>query len=384
MLEFLGLVKKKRALLGLLAALALGLSLIRCGSGSTSTSGAIPIPPISAVCPGRTRAPYIAFDTPTTATLAWECAPQGAVDWGIAPTLSQHLDDSHPTGNKHFATLPNLSPNTTYAYRVIVNNGLLGQGTFQTAEAPGDNPFSFVVFADSGAGSPAQFRLASLMGKTTFSFAIIAGDVIYETGQDSEFDPHYFIPYMNLINHLPFFPVVGNHDIAADGGATFMANFFHPLGTLYYDFHWGDSHFIALDSNHPTDSQQLAWLNQTLATSTARWKIVYFHHPPYNSGIFGNNFDVQRNFVPLFDKYHVDVVFTGHAHDYERTIPINGITYFVTGGGGAALTAVGVSSFTAHSQSIYHLLVATITRNRLTLNATDANGTVFDSVTLTK
>lgn len=312
----------------------------------------------------------------------------GIRSYATAPsmTLFDRFEAKGKLGNKHFATLPNLLPNTLYTYRVIVNGALLGEGTFRTAKAPGDNQFNFVVFGDSGAGSPAQSSLASLMERLDFSFGLITGDVIYEGGDEAEFDPHYFIPYKNLIHRLPIFPVVGNHDLLADNGVTFQSHFFHPHGRLYYDFFWGNTHFIALDSTytsfHSPDPKQLAWLEQTLAASTAPWKIVYFHHPPYSSGIYGNDAHALQDFVPFFEKYGVDVVLNGHAHSYERTHPINGITYIVTGGGGAGLTAVGSNAFTAHSRSGHHLLLGEMTEGALTLKAIDGTGAVFDSITL--
>jgi 3',5'-cyclic AMP phosphodiesterase CpdA len=260
----------------------------------------------------------------------------------------------------------------------------LGTGTFQTAKGAGANDFSFLIFGDSGQGTSAQKAMASVMKQLNFSFAIHTGDVVYEGGYDSEFDSGYFTPYKSLIDHLPFFPVVGNHDLVADQGATFKENFFHPEGDLYYDFHWGDTHFIALNSTYSDRSAQRTWLEKTLVASTGRWKIVYFHHPPYNSGMFGNNPNIQRDFVPILEKYHVDVVFTGHAHSYERTFPINQITYFVTGGGGGGLTPVSQSDFTAYSGSRYHLLLAEMTPQTLTIKAIDRNGAVFDSVAISK
>ncbi|HZR45118.1 MAG TPA: Ig-like domain-containing protein, partial [Candidatus Manganitrophaceae bacterium] len=316
--------------------------------------------PPAPICPEGTRNPYIAFDTPTTATLAWKCAPDGVAEWGVAPNLTFRFEE-HASGNKHFVTFTGLAPDTLYRYRVTAGGLPLQEGTFRTAKAAQDNRFTFVVFGDSGIGSPEQAALASRMEKINPDLAFVAGDVIYEAGYDPEFDPRYFLPYQRLIDHLPFYPVVGNHDITADAGATFMSNFFHPDGRLYYDFHWGNTHFIALDSNDPSDPAQLAWLDQTLAQSQAGWKIAYFHHPPYNSGFFGDAFkNVREAFVPLFEKYHVDVVFTGHAHDYERTCPIladrcvaNGITYIVTGGGGAPLTGAPAGGwFTVHAQNV--------------------------------
>ncbi|MBI3802449.1 MAG: Ig-like domain-containing protein [Nitrospirae bacterium] len=339
----------------------------------------------STACLDRRRAPYIAFMTPSSSTVAWECAPAGKVEWGVAPNLTEQREVTAEKGNKHFVTLSNLTPDTTYAYRVSTNDEVLGTGTFRTATGPESNRFSFVVFADSGEeGASSQRTLAALMEKLPISFGILPGDIVYAGGYESEFDPHYFAPYKKLISHLPFFPVVGNHDIVADRGATFKENFFHPQGNLYYDFHWGDTHFIALDSNRSNDPVQQAWLDQTLAASRSRWKIVYFHHPAYNSGLYGNNPNVLHDFLPAFEKYQVDVVFSGHAHDYERTVPINRITYFVTGGGGATLSKAGKSSFTAYSDSRHHFLLAEMTADTLTVKAIDETGAVFDRVVIGK
>lgn len=294
------------------------------------------------------------------------------------------MAEGQNSGNKHFVTLPNLMPNTLYSYRVTVNSVLLGEATFETAKGAGDNNFTFVAFGDGGTGTADQAALALLMEKTSFSFGLIAGDVVYEKGYEGDFDPHYFVPYRKSINHLPFFPVVGNHDIETDGGVTFRSNFLHPTGRLYYDFHWGETHFIALNSNTPADPQQLAWLDQILARSAARWKVVYFHHPPHSSSTHGSNLEVQAHFVPLLEKYHVDIVFSGHDHDYERTQPINGVQYIVTGGGGAPLYPAGTSGFTAYSKSTHHIVIASMTAGTLTLRAADENGTVFDSFTLKK
>jgi hypothetical protein len=337
----------------------------------------------SVTCLGPARPPYLAFDTATSATIAWECAPQGAVEWGAGSTFDHRMENL-AAGNKHFVTLSDLTPSTLYGYRVTVNGEVFGTGTFQTAGAAGENHFNFVVFGDSGTGSPAQLALASLMEKLDFSFAIIAGDVIYDSGAESEFDSHYFIPYHKLINHLPFFPVAGNHDVRIDNGATFMSDFYHPTGKLYYEFHWGDSHFIALDSTHLDNPDQRAWLEKTLSSSTSLWKIIYFHHPVYSSGFYGGYRYIQDHYVPLFEKYTVDLVFTGHDHDYERTQPINGITYVVTGGGGTDLRPVGKSTFTAFSQSIHHIIKAQMIDHTLILSAVDSAGSAFDSVTLRK
>jgi PKD repeat protein/predicted phosphodiesterase len=345
----------------------------------TTPSGPSPIS-----CSSTRRDPYIAFVTTDAAVIAWQCTRQATIRWGVAPNIDQSADATANTDHHKFNIVP-LSPQTTYAYQVEVSGSVLGAGTFTTAPTRAENRFTFAAFADAGDGSANQRAVANLLAGSDIDFAVIAGDVVYDRGADSEFDPRYFAPYRGIINRTPFFPVVGNHDIVADGGATFMKNFHHPEGTFYFDFQWGDTHFIALDSNRPTDAAQRSWLSSTLAASTARWKIVYFHHPPFSSGGFqGSNLGVRSNWVPLFEQHHVDLVISGHEHSYERTIPINGVTYLVTGGGGAPLLPVGRSSFTAFSRSIHHATFITMTPTTLTIAATDPNGVVLDSHTITK
>jgi hypothetical protein len=72
-------------------------------------------------------------------------------------------------------------------------------------------------------------------------------------------------------------------------------------------------------------------------------------------------------------------VFSGHEHDYERTVPIDGVTYFVTGGGGCEPREVGRSSFTAFSDDVLHFVYGVLEEDSLVLHAFDGAGNRFDS-----
>jgi len=96
----------------------------------------------------------------------------------------------------------------------------------------------------------------------------------------------------------------------------------------------GNARFFAVDSNY-LDAKQLEWLDKELAASGSDWKIAYFHHPLYSSGgTHGSDSGLRERLEPLFLKYGVDVVLSGHDHFYERIKPQQGITYFVVGSGG--------------------------------------------------
>lgn len=337
--------------------------------------------PKGIVCNVSPRLPYLAWVSSHSAVIAWRCNPNGSVHWGEGQGRDQTLNDAGK--EQHFALLTNLIPGTTYSYEVEVDGETLGEtATFTTAPMQGSEA-SFIAFADSGSGSIHQKRLAEVMKRVSFDFALIAGDVIYDKGADADYDPRYFRPYGEMINHLPFFPVPGNHDIVTEAGRPFRRNFYLPKGNFYYDFFWGEIHVIGLDSNKVADPKQQAWLEATLQ-APARWKVVYFHHPAYSSAEYGDTPSVQSKWVPLFEKYGVDLVLNGHAHGYERTVPINGVTYIVTGGGGAPLYPVGRNERTVLSSSTYEFVSVDVTAEAIMLKALDAAGEVIDQFQIDK
>jgi 3',5'-cyclic AMP phosphodiesterase CpdA len=83
------------------------------------------------------------------------------------------------------------------------------------------------------------------------------------------------------------------------------------------------------------DRKQLDWLDAALKDSREDWKIAYFHHPLYsNASRHGSSVDLRLLLEPIFLKYGVQVVFSGHDHVYERLKPQKGIYYFVSGAAG--------------------------------------------------
>jgi 3',5'-cyclic AMP phosphodiesterase CpdA len=105
-------------------------------------------------------------------------------------------------------------------------------------------------------------------------------------------------------------------------------------GERYYSFKpslLAGIRFFAIDSNY-MDKKQLDWLEKELAASGSDWKVAFFHHPIYSSGgRHGSDVVLREQLEPVFVKHHVNVVFTGHEHFYERIKPQKGITYIVSG-----------------------------------------------------
>jgi 3',5'-cyclic AMP phosphodiesterase CpdA len=102
-------------------------------------------------------------------------------------------------------------------------------------------------------------------------------------------------------------------------------------GERYYAFKKGDVAFFALDSNY-MDPNQLSWIDQNLQNTKSKWKICYFHHPLYNEGrSHGPDLDLRTQLTPLFKRYGVNLVLSGHEHVYERIKPQDNIYYLVLG-----------------------------------------------------
>ena len=128
---------------------------------------------------------------------------------------------------------------------------------------------------------------------------------------------------------MKFYAALGNHD---DPNQRIYKQF-NMNGERYYSFKpslTSNVRFFALDSNY-IDPKQIEWLEKEQAASGSDWKIPFFHHPMYASGMHGSDEILKGQLEPLFLKYGVDVVFTGHEHFYERIKPQKGIQYFVEG-----------------------------------------------------
>ena len=159
------------------------------------------------------------------------------------------------------------------------------------------------------------------------------GDNIYGSERPDDFVKKFERPYKALLDQkILFYASLGNHD---DPNQRFYKPF-NMDGKRFYTFEKEDVRFFALDSNY-MDQAQLEWIEKELSGSKNTWKIAFFHHPLYSSGArHGSEVDLRELLEPLFLKYGVSVVFSGHEHFYERLKPQNGITY-ITNGGAAKL-----------------------------------------------
>ena len=189
------------------------------------------------------------------------------------------------------------------------------------------------------------------------------------------------MPYKPLLDAgVKFYASLGNHDAREQR----YYKLFNMDGKLYYSFKPPKQNvrFFALESTY-LEPEQIAWFEKELKDSNRDWKIPFFHHPPYSSGDrHGSDTRLREVLEPLFIKYNVSVVLTGHDHFYERVKPQNGIVYFVVGSGGqlrkgnidkgSGLTAAGNDQDQA-------FMVGEINGDQMWFDAISRAGKVFDS-----
>lgn len=198
-----------------------------------------------------------------------------------------------------------------------------------------DGSLKILVFGDTGRGSPDQYELGRVMTDYRQAFpydtVLMTGDNIYGTDKAEDMKKKFEDVYRPLLDQgVKFYATLGNHDAS---NQRFYA-LFNMNGEEYYRFEKGNVAFYSLNSNY-MDKRQLDWLVEKLAGDGNKWKVAFFHHPPFSSGgRHGSDEKMREALHPIFVKNGIDVVFTGHDHFYERIKPQDGITYFVAGAGG--------------------------------------------------
>ncbi len=224
---------------------------------------------------------------------------------------------------------------------------------------------TFAVIGDYGLDGPANRAVSDLVKSWNPDFIITTGDNNYYYGEQATIDAnigkyyHQFIhPYSGTYGEGSvenrFFPSLGNHDwLSPSGAQPFFEYFVLPGNERYYTFTWGPIQFFILntDANEPDgvaiDSIQANWLKNQLSSSGKAFKMVYFHHPPFSSGLHGSHAFMQWP----FKEWGADCVFSGHDHTYERIL-VNDFPYFVNGLGGSSI--YDFTSIVSGSQSRYN------------------------------
>lgn len=354
--------------------------------------------------------------------------------------------------------LSGLHAGTTYRYRILLDGAVTASGTVRTAAAGGE-PFTFTAFGDQGVSAHAQAVIGQV-GRLRPAFHLLAGDICYADpkgggGAHDTFYPEVWDTWLQLISPIarstPWMCTTGNHEMEPGFGPLGYSGVLDRLRLpgngasgcpSTYVFRYGNVAFVSLDSNDVSyeiphnlgysQGRQTAWLDQQLTALNAAggvdFIVVFFHHCAYSTNAaHGSEGGIREFWVPLFDKHGVDLVINGHAHLYQRSVPVRngrvaalgprgsrvdsslGTTYITAGGGGASpnggfenggSVVVRPGGKREHEPAPWAVptgttdhafLAVTVTPSRnwwepatMQIRAIDEHGTPFDQVTLTR
>jgi hypothetical protein len=309
-----------------------------------------------------------------------------------------------PVVHRHTATLQNLKPRTTYVYSVSNAEKTVFSELYEFSTAPDITvPFSFLYLGDAQNGFD---RWGSLMRtayqqRPDMAFILLAGDLVNRGAKRDDWDD-FFFNGTDQFARKPLMPTIGNHECQGGHPTLYLENFNLPLNgpaelepERAYHFEYGNALVVVLDSNQPAE-KQTAWLEDQLAQSEATWKFVMFHHPIYSSKATRNNAEIRDAWVPVFDKYHVDLVLQGHDHAYLRTFPMKNNQRVETAKDGT-IYVVAVSGTKMYDQgefdykqigfvetSTFQILDIQLSKNRLLYRSYNTDGTKVDEFEIVK
>lgn len=240
-------------------------------------------------------------------------------------------------------------------------------------------PFRFALIGDSQEGKKVYGRLVQRILERTPNFIIHLGDMIT---RPSEKEWKEFIKISMAID-VPFFPVVGNHDVGVtlQGEEIYRKQFILPEGRTYYAFRAGGCLFVVLDSEKGKGKiadEQWSWLEDILSSSNEKFKLVFIHRPlflpldSFKTGRAMDKYPIERDRLhQLFIKTGVKAVFAGDDHRYDRT-KRDDIFYIITGGGGAPIYTF------KDSGGYFHFVWVSVLRGKMKGEVVDLDGQIQD------
>jgi parallel beta-helix repeat protein len=322
------------------------------------------LPPVPEVQWG----PYLTGTTTTGTTVNWKAdiPAAGMVEYAAEEYFTEHgkYDRNVSAAGEEVlrhVSLTGLAPDTRYHYRVHAGRNVSADHTFRTF--PETGPCTFIVYGDTQEqiSDFTQLERHKLVAdriaeeEKDAAFVVHVGDTVGDPDNAEEWD-RFFASGRELYANMTLYPTRGNHDYRDDGEG-YMAAFGAPS---WYSFDCGDVHVAMLDSNNdvgPRMDEETAWLASDLAESTASWKFVAFHHPPYSSGTShpGGWINFRTLWGPTFEANDVAVVFNGHVHSYQRYL-VNGTQYVVTATGGGPLYTLTEEKEIGYQNSLEYTL----------------------------
>lgn len=341
-------------------------------------------------------------------TVMWESDMEGTgwveyVEVATSTTGLLHLAGSHHAIHSksrwYVGELTGLKVDTEYRYRIGMRNVEDAGGSFRTFHT-NDQAFTFIMYADPQSGARGHRLVASHFLRYNPRLIICAGDLVVADHEDDT--PEYwrrvfFDPLDDVIRHVPLFVSRGNHDPRRSDEA-FTQYFASPGNGLNYHFSCGIAQFLCMDSSGPRnrgarEREIFEVIQDAFAGPSPGWRFAFQHHPMYNIAHHGGKWG-RYTILPELHRHNVDMVMAGHAHLYERFLPIvagaydnpRPIQHLVVGPGGGEERGAQTHELLAKSHGYaYNFIVVTVDGERLDVMAWDArHSNVIDQFSMTQ
>ena len=327
---------------------------------------------------GIEQGPYLMNPTQTEITVCW--VSDKATTGTVSLTGSKKTATDSAATRYHRVKMTGLKPYTHYNFSVACE-GVTKTGSFITA-APKGHGFKFVAYGDNRTQPKVHASVLAKMSEFKPDFVVQTGDQVANGDNEDQWAEFWQIAGKAL-SETAYYPSLGNHE---RHGAPYFRYFEVPAE---YSFDYGDVHFVALDSNRPATEYdaQSAWLDKDLAAhQNAKWRIVFFHHTVHTCVAMpdrrAQSAERAERLEPIFAKEHVQLVINGHDHDYQRHVA-HGITYLVTGGGGAPLYDVTPDTpFIKKTKKAHHYCELTVNGDTISVRAVEPDGNVIEAFSI--
>jgi hypothetical protein len=284
-------------------------------------------------------------------------------------------------------------------YRVVAErDGFVVGRTIRPPDLPkGD--FRFLIIGDTRTNVAEWLEVAGAAVESRARFVVHLGDMVTLGTRDWEWDAQFWHPGRVLLQTMPIYPVIGNHEANAplydelffgpgeDGGAR---NWAQELGGVL---------LIGIDGaqDWSVGSENVGWLEEILAGSDARFTLLITHYPGWSSAPHGRLGDdgrprerpareTRETVIPLLVEHGATAVVAGHDHVYERSELPGDLTAVTCGGGGAGLyrktdDAELQNPYSKVFTSVHHYCVFEVDSATMAMRALTAEGELLDSRT---
>lgn len=266
---------------------------------------------------------------------------EGLDYWQEAAGEHVPLPQNHDEQHIHTVELTDLDPDTIYHFRL---SGKDRDYKFRTMPSRLDSSVRFVVGGDMYHETEDILQAANeRAAKTNPRFVIAGGDLAYAAPRLAS-NPEDYVRWMEFIHRwsedmvtseglmIPMLPVIGNHDVSGRYGLPNNAKFYYALFAMpqgYNVLDFGNYMSVVMldtDHTHPIEGKQTEWLAAALSErELVPHKFTAYHIPAWPSV---RNFEgkynpiIRANWVPLFEKYGVDISFEHHEHAFKRSHPL--------------------------------------------------------------